>query len=383
MTYFENIKDYVGFSSVDGHYLHQLAEVAEPVYQRFADHFYECITRHPDADTVLEGPGQVKRLKQTLIDWMRTGLKGPHDEEFYQRRCRIGRVHVRIALPQQYMFTAMNVLRLDFHQFIREQCGGEVDRERATHDALDKLFDLELAIMLQTYREDSEDRMRRSERLATIGQIAASIGHDLRNPLSVMQSSLYILRKRAGYDERVGRHLDRIDVQIENCESIISNLLELARNQPPRRDPVDFEMIYRQAVQDLAPPPNLSLHFSAEPGLALNADAALLRQALINLLSNAVQAFGDLAGDIWVSATSEASQVIIEVADNGPGFDAETIARVFEPLVTTRQTGTGLGLALVKGVTERHGGTVEALNRADGGAAVRMRIPNYHGGTIS
>ena len=382
MTYFENIKAYVGFTDDDSAVLAALSDPGESSLQAFADHFYECIARHPNAHKVLEGPEQVERLKNTLKQWMRSGLQGPHDEEFYARRTRIGRVHVQIGLPQEYMFTSMNVLRLDFHRLIREVHAGDRDLASKTHDALDKLYDLELAIMLQTYREDSEERMRRHERLATIGQIAGSIGHDLRNPLSVIQSSMYLLRKRSSGDPKVGRHLDRIDVQIDLCETIIRNLLELARNHPPRRERVEFERMFGQVVETVGVPPHITVELSIDPSTEFQADVGLLRQALTNLINNAVQAHGNGGGTIWVTVGSENNHIFIEVADDGPGFDAETITQVFEPLVTTRKTGTGLGLALVKGVTERHGGTVEAKNRPEGGAVVRIRLPKGpQGGT--
>lgn len=374
-VYFENIKQYVGFTEADTEVLRELAGPGEAYFWGFSEHFYDCITMHPDAHRVLEGPEQIERLKRTLIEWMRSGLLGPHDDAFYERRARIGRVHVRIGLPQQYMFTAVNVMRLDFRRMIEQVYESDRHRERRASDAVDKLFDMELAIMLQTYREDSEERMRRSERLATIGQIAASIGHDLRNPLSVIQSSLYILQKRVAEDARSSRHLTRINSQIELCDSIINNLLQLARNQPPRRLRIDFRELFEEVLSGMAVPAHIKTEISIEPEVELHADAGLLRQAVANLVGNAIQAHGEQPGTVYIAARSEDDHAIIEVADDGPGFDADMLARAFEPLVTTRVTGTGLGLALVKGVTERHGGTVAASNRPTGGAAVRMRLP--------
>lgn len=374
-SYFNNIKRYVGFSELDASALRELAEPAEPYLEGFSDHFYERIADHPDALKVLESPEQLSRLKRKLVEWMQSGLLGPHDQAFYQRRSRIGRVHVRIALPQQYMFTAMNVLRLDFRHLINQLFAADPERLRAMSDAIDKLFDLELAIMLQTYQEDSEERLRRRERLATIGQIAASIGHDLRNPLSVIQSSLYLLRKRLVQDERAQRHLARIDAQVELCESTISNLLQLARNQPPQRATIDFQEIFRLAIAGVTVPPHIQIAVDIEPGLSVEGDAGLLRPAIANLIVNAIDAYDKQPGTVYLKAMSEDGHAAIEVADDGPGFDSDTLTRAFEPLVTTRATGTGLGLALVKGVTERHGGSVLAYNRPHGGAAVRIRLP--------
>lgn len=375
--YLDSLKTYVGFSDEDTERLRALAELAQGYFVGFSEHFYERIAAHPDAHKVLQSEEQTERLKRTLVHWMKSGLTGPHDEAFYERRSRIGRVHVQIGLPQQYMFTAMNVMRLDFHHMIAEIYADDVTRERRVRDSVDKLFDLELAIMLRTYQQDSEERMRRNERLATIGQIAASIGHDLRNPLSVIQSSLYILTRRVSEDSRALRHTDRIRQQVETCDNIISNLLQLARNRPPRRSLVDLAQVYERALSPLTVPSNVQVSLRSAMAAPFYADVGLLGQALTNLIDNAIKAHAGQPGTIVVSATlDDDGKVILEVADNGPGFSTTAITKFFEPLVTTRDNGTGLGLALVKGIAERHGGSVQAFNRPSGGAAVRMLLPS-------
>lgn len=373
-SFFDSLKQYVGFGADDSAALAALGPHAAESVSGFADRFYAEIGAHPDAHSVISGPDQVERLKRTLAAWMQSCLTGPHDEAYYVRRSNIGRVHVRIGLPQQYMFTAMNLIRRDFHHLVGDAVS-DADQARRTHDAIDKLFDLELAIMLQTFREDSDDRLRRIERLATIGQIAAGIGHDLRNPLGVIQSSMYLVRRRAGDDPKMTKHFDRIERQVELCDDIIRNLLELARSQPPRCEHVQVIELFRRVLESAHVPADITVHEEIADGLTIKADGGLLRQALVNLITNAVQAHNGNGGAIFLVARRINGDVLFEVADDGPGFDAETITRVFEPLVTTRKSGTGLGLALVKGVVERHGGSVEAVNRPEGGATVRLRLP--------
>lgn len=375
-TIFAELKEYIGLGDADAHTLSTFAPAARPHVERFAEHFYAVLTAHGDARAVIKGGApQIQRLKQTLAQWMLECVEGPYDEAYFQKRSRIGHVHVNIGLPQHYMFTAMNVIRLDFHELVFQVHGDDLAKARTTSDALDKIFDIELAIMLRTYQEDSEDRLRRRERLATIGQLAASIGHDLRNPLGVIQSSLYILSRSGKDPTKAARHHERIATQVKLCESIITNLLEMARNKPPRREPIQLEHLLATATEAVTLPPHLKIHISVEPGLELDADTALLRQAVVNLVTNAVDAHGSEPGTIELSAHQRGDWVSIEVADEGPGFSADAISRVFEPLVTTRPAGTGLGLALVKGVVERHGGSVEASNRIPRGAVVRMTLP--------
>ena len=384
-SYFSEITTYIGFGPEDSEVLRAFLPIAEPHFGRIADHFYERIVNHPQAhQAITGGPAQVERLKQTLAEWMRTAMLGPHDEDYCERRARIGHMHVRIGLPQRYMVTAMNVMRLDFSELASH--AQELEQDQAKLDrlqlAIGRLCDLELAIMLETYKLEAEDRLRRRERLATIGQLAASIGHDLRNPLSVIESSLYILRRRMRDDERASKHVERISHQIGECDAIITHLLDLARNQPPRREAIDAATFIDDAIASSRVPDHFLIERAGFADRTLLVDAGLLKPALVNLLINAVQAQrhqqGPVPGEpvISIAIEVEGRDVVLSVADRGPGFELDTLPSIFEPLVTTKASGTGLGLALVKSVVERHGGHVSADNRVDGGAVVKLILPD-------
>src|SRR5688572_20805180 len=227
-TLMEELKRYVGWSTADEAALRALHPLARPAFERIADVFYRRILDHDEARTALEGgESQVGRLKVTLVAWMDSLLAGPWDEAYYERRARIGRVHVRIALPQHYMFGAMNVLRGELVAVIDRHYPDRPDDESSVRRALGKILDLELAIMLHTYREDLIAQRSRTERLATFGQLVGSIGHELRNPLGVIESSLYILRGRVGNDERALKHTSRIADQVGIANQIISDLLDM------------------------------------------------------------------------------------------------------------------------------------------------------------
>lgn len=375
-SFFSEVKEYVGFTDEDSERLQAFLPLAEPHFPRISTRFYDAILRHPSAHAAITGgEEQVERLKGTLRSWMASGLAGPHDDAFYQKRCRIGRVHVQIRLPQQYMFTAMNLMRLDFRDVAMETAGGKLEEIIPLTKSLDRLFDIELAIMLHTYREDSESRLRASERLATIGQLAASIGHDLRNPLGVIESSLFILRKRIKDEPRAERHLTKISAQVENCNHIVTDLLELARDRPPKFSRVPVERAFSEAREGLPVPPDVTIDVEAPAGLAVRADPGLLRQILVNLISNSIIAFEGKPGTVFLGAEDRQNgRVRITVGDDGPGFDVDTLPRVFEPLFTTRAKGTGLGLAMVKNVMDRHGGLVQAANRKEGGALIALEL---------
>jgi two-component system sensor histidine kinase HydH len=377
--FFEEVTKYIGFDSADSARLRAFLPIATPHFERISEHFYERIFNHPQAhEAITGGAEQIDRLKRTLVEWMRSGLEGPHDEDFCRRRARIGHIHVRIGLPQRYMVTAMNVMRLDFREVASEAHGEGNDPAELDHlqASLDRLFDLELAIMLETYKLEAEDRLRRRERLATIGQLAASIGHDLRNPLSVIESSLYILRRRVSEDKRASKHVEKIAGQIQECDGIITHLLEMARNRPPQRETVRAAELLDGAIAAARIPADFVIEREGFADLELWVDAALIKQALVNLLINAVQAQRGREGYIRVRAEVSDDGLTLSVADAGPGFEADTLPIIFEPLVTTKASGTGLGLALVKSVAERHDGHVSAANGADGGGVVEMHLPS-------
>src|SRR5262249_16321417 len=154
-TLFEELKRYVEWGPTDEDALKRLHAHAAPHFARIANIFYERILAHQGArEALVGGESRVGQLKVTLIGWMDRLLSGPWDEDYYNIRCRIGRVHGRIALPQHYMFGAMNVLRRELNELIDEAFPSEPEGLRACRIALGKILDLELAIMLHTYRED-------------------------------------------------------------------------------------------------------------------------------------------------------------------------------------------------------------------------------------
>jgi signal transduction histidine kinase len=370
------LKRYVQWSETDEQALRSLRAVAVPHLKRIADTFYDRILAHEEARRVLVGgESQVGRLRQTLVEWLDSLLSGPWDAGYWAHRERIGRVHVRIGLPQHYMFGAMNVLRsalagVAYDAFHLDP--GALERVR---DALGKILDLELAVMLETYREDLLAQQARTERLATFGQLVGSIGHDLRNPLSVIETSLYILRARLGDDERARKHADRIGEQLAVANGIIGNLLDMIRHRPLARQRVSLADVVGGAAAAVRRPASVSLVLDGLDALPpVEGDPVQLRQVVVNLLDNAVHAASP-EGEVAVRGRSEAEAVALSVEDTGPGVDPATRRRLFEPLITTKERGIGLGLALVKRIAERHGGSVEYAERSGGGARFTVRLP--------
>jgi signal transduction histidine kinase len=371
----EELKRYVAFGPDDASALREFRVGAAPDFPAIAVAFYDRILAHDEARRALVGgESQVGHLRTTLVRWMEEAIGGPWDEGWWDAHCRIGRVHVRIDLPQHYMFGAMNVVREELSLRIDRLWPGDPARQERTRAALGKVLDMELAIMLHTYREDLVSRATRSERLATFGQLVGSIGHELRNPLGVIESSLFLLRGRTGDDDRAKKHLDRIGEQVRLSNQIITGLLDMVRDRPLPRQTVEVAALLGRAGDAVARPPGVSLTTDAPDGLAVRGDPVQLGQALVNLLTNAVQAVG-AGGAIRLAARAEGGLVALDVEDDGPGVDEAVRGRIFEPLITTKEHGNGLGLALVKRVAERHGGSVAHEPRAGGGTRFTLRLP--------
>ncbi len=373
---FCELQRYVGFSEIDERALRALHPRLQGEFPAVSEVFYARALEHEDARaTLVRGEKHVGQLKGTLVRWMHELLQGPWDERYVERRARIGRVHVEIALPQHYMVSAMNVARVELRRRSSLLFDAGAAEGAATRDALERICDLDLALMLHSYRADLEAGQARAERLATFGQLVGSIGHELRNPLGVIETSLYVLKSRPQVDERSTKHLDRISQQVTLANDIITQLLNLIREQPLARAHIDFSALMTEVLTGLSP--NIALHMP--PLVMVDGDTTQLRQVLVNLTQNAVY-FAGPEGRVEAALTVESAGVVLTLDDSGPGIDPSIRNRLFEPLVTTRPGGIGLGLALVKRIVERHGGTISASRSPLGGARFTIHLP-FAGGS--
>jgi signal transduction histidine kinase len=265
-----------------------------------------------------------------------------------------------IQLPQHYNFTAMNGIRVHLNKL----CGAlstDADLAARRIAAVDKLIDLELAIILRTYSEDMIDQLRKRERLATFGQMTSSIAHELRNPLGVIDSSAFLLRRRVGDDPATLGHVDKIRTQVSRSNRIITNLLNIVRDKPPSRLRVPASQVAERAVAGLRDERGADAELQMEAAMPdVSIDAEQMQQVLSNLLINAADAAGP-DGKVRLRVGRRERHVEFVVSDSGAGIDPSLGGRLFEPLVTTKATGVGLGLALCRKVVAAHPGAVIEL----------------------
>jgi signal transduction histidine kinase len=223
------------------------------------------------------------------------------------------------------------------------------------------------------------------ERLAALGELAAVVAHEVRNPLGVIWNSLNSLRRMLKPSGDVAVLLEILGEESERLNRIVGDLLDFARPHAPELRPEPIEAIIAGAMGAIraAPEPPKPIAFSWDvpsPPLSILADARMLRQAFVNLFLNAIQAMST-GGRITIRATVEEpgsgpARVCIEVSDDGPGIPPEMAAQVFQPFFTTKATGTGLGLAVVKRIVDAHRGEVSVARRGpEGGTTFTLRLP--------
>jgi GAF domain-containing protein len=208
----------------------------------------------------------------------------------------------------------------------------------------------------------AQEELVRKEKLATLGQLAAGVGHELRNPLGVIKNAVYYLNMVLPEDEKVRKHLGILDREVANSNRIVTELLDFARVKSPMREASGLGAIVRTTLERLPLPDavtvRLELDESVPPALV---DAQQVGQILLNFLLNAVQAMPD-GGNVIVSVGQDEGAIFAAVADTGVGIPPENLAKIFQPLFTTKAKGIGLGLALARDLAEANGGhiTVES-----------------------
>ncbi len=380
-TIFEEMKRFLRFGPEDERLLRQLAPHARPRFREISDSFYQRLAEHENARRVFSGPEQVERLKQSLCGWLETLLSGPWNEEFFQARVRVGRVHVAVGVPQHYVCGAMDLVRARLSEVAAAAFTDGEPGFRAVADALDKVLDLDLTINLHAYAEAQSEQVRelQQQRMDALRTLTAGLAHEVRNPLNAAHLQLTIARKRltdpAPDLSDATAAVSAADGELLRLAALVNEFLEYASPTPLQRQPHDLRAIVEAVVaahsaQAASNGTQIVLHAGEPTSLPL--DAGKMERVVRNLVSNALEATGS-GGQVVLRVLTEGDQVVLEVQDDGPGLSA-AVARLIEPFFTTKNLGTGLGLSLVHRIVADHGGEITAFRR-DGRTVFTVRLP--------
>lgn len=196
---FEEMKTYAHFGDDDSRELTALYAVVKDEIPSLVDAFYDRIDEHEETRNIVEAHSSRERLSATLSKWTVDFLRGPHDQTYYEKRCKIGHVHMKIGLPPHFVFTALTLLRNRLAEFASSTQAA----------AMHRLMDIELAIINQVYWGAVTATLQRAERLATIGELGGSLAHEIRNPLAAMQNAAFLLQSRIGGRNPVFKNISR------------------------------------------------------------------------------------------------------------------------------------------------------------------------------
>lgn len=256
-------------------------------------------------------------------------------------------------------YSVSNILRGKINYKMDIQGSDEIEQ-------IGKSFDLLRTSIKKKIELEHELRQSRSEleneRLITIGLIAARLAHDIRNPLSVIKNTVEIMRLKFkdNMDEKVEKQLQMLTKSVTRISHQIEDVLDYVRESPLEIKEISFKELLDSILNSIKKPNTITVVIP-ENDAKLLCDPKKFEVVLVNLIINSIQAMKDM-GEIKIRLTEQKGNYLIDIEDTGPGIPEDKIDRIFEPLFTTKQTGTGLGLASCKNIIEQHGGKITVSN---------------------
>ncbi|MGE5454888.1 MAG: two-component system sensor histidine kinase NtrB [Methylocystaceae bacterium] len=248
----------------------------------------------------------------------------------------------------------------------------EVEKQRST--------ELEYQLV-QVKRLENEVRI--ADRLAAVGQLASGVAHEIRNPLGIIGAAAQLAKAEDSSQTDIDESVTVILKEVNRANQVVSRLLDFARPHIPRFEPLNLIALTEEAVRltrQYAINNGVKLEADLPTGEAvIEADAELLKQALVNLLINAIQATpaeGDVVVKLGWQMHNRQPGILLEITDTGVGIPEKQVARVFDPFYTTKEQGTGLGLSIVHSIVQEHGGYIRIESEENQGTSVYIWLPS-------
>jgi signal transduction histidine kinase len=257
----------------------------------------------------------------------------------------------------------------------------DVTERKQAEEALKEYSERLEAMVDERTRElkDAQEELIRKEKLATLGELAGGVAHELRNPLGVLSNAVYYLNLiLTDADEKTKEYLDILSMEVRKSEKIVTDLLGFSRTrltEKTEREAVAVSELVARVLVGQPPPEQVEISTQLDPDLPpVLVNPQQIGQVLTNLVANAYQAMPD-GGNLNISAATQKNEVVISVNDTGVGIPPENIDKLFEPLFTTKAKGIGLGLAVSRNLLEANGGRIEVESEEGEGSTFTILLP--------
>jgi two-component system sensor histidine kinase HydH len=227
------------------------------------------------------------------------------------------------------------------------------------------------------------DQLRHSDRLAALGQLAAVVAHEIRNPLGSIQGAVEILGAGLLPSDPKAEFAQIAQKEVTALEKLTSEILQFSKPAPPKQLPIDPQEIIEAACHlcaDQARRQQVEINLEPVPAMHIMVDPEQIKQVLLNILINAIQAQPS-GGKIEIRVSHDANDVVLSIRDFGPGIAEENLDRIFEPFFTTKREGTGLGLAISYQLVNHNGGRIRVESPRGQGVCFRISFPMSNPGT--
>ena len=377
MHFFQEIRDYIGFDHDDEETLQSLHDLVEPHFASVVNAFYDALWLNPRTRMVFSGPEQVERLRATLMLWLERVFAGPYDEDYFKQRLRIGKVHVDVGLLPHFMFGAMNVVRSSLIHIILDHCQQDDPLQEQKIGAINRILDLELTIMVQSYWDVMMDL-----KLQLPTALATGLAHEIRNPLNSINLNVTLLDRRLRNLEEdtsgIEPVLDVMRSEIRRIRGLTSEIMDFAK-------PIEIAPAWHSAsslIRDLTTlhAPTLEVHqIRLETSVIgedmIWCDIDRLTQILVNLITNAVEAIDEHGGTITLTVDNQTDGTRILLTDDGEGMAPGMRYKIFDLFYTTKAAGTGLGLPIVAKIVDAHQGAIDVVSHKDMGTTFTIYLP--------
>jgi signal transduction histidine kinase len=283
--------------------------------------------------------------------------------------------HVAMAWQSEPEYRAAGYVEIGMFFVIGGLTGVLADLERSQKRKIE-----ETVVKLgETYAElqSSMEQLRRADRLSALGELSAGLAHEIRNPLGSLEGAVTILHRSELPENTRQEFAEMAEREVVRLKGLLTNFLEFARPQPPRRTLIEPQLLLESVSQlagETAKMAGVRIRIENNHSASIFVDAEQIKQVLLNLVLNAVQAMPS-GGEVTLRSHQENGSVALEVTDQGVGIPTENLERIFDPFYTTRAGGTGLGLSIAYQIINRHGGHLSISNNRDRGVTFTVLLP--------